>query len=237
MITRLYRPIATAITSKAPHSTPSQSAITFIPQNHVNDTSDNDVINKPIISTNRPLPATPMAGINTALTIGNSFQNAKFKSVESKLCGKIIAMKPYFIDELWSLKNETTINKEQDRNMNTEKTATLKNKIKLLELENKLLKTNKNFTFILLSTFTNKQKFTDTMIQHNSKLSQNFGVSRIIRATKETRKRPHEWHNIIPATKETREQPHEWHNIIPATKETRERPHEWHNTTTKKIPS
>ena len=66
-----------------------------------------------------------MAGINTVLTIGNSFQNAKLKSVESKLCGKIIAMKSYFIYELWSLKNETTINKEQDRNMNTEKNSYL----------------------------------------------------------------------------------------------------------------
>ena len=49
-------------------------------------------------------------------------------------------MKSYFIDDLWLLKNETTINKEQNYNINTEETTTLKIKIKLLELENKFLK-------------------------------------------------------------------------------------------------
>ena len=42
----------------------------------------------------------------------------------------------YFTDELRSLKNERTINKQQDCNMNTEETTTLKNKVKLLELGN-----------------------------------------------------------------------------------------------------
>ena len=84
-----------------------------------------------------------MAGINTTprvLTIRNSSLNAKFESLESKLCGKIIAMKSYFIDELRSLINEATLNKEQNCNISTEETTILKNKIKLLELENKLLK-------------------------------------------------------------------------------------------------
>ena len=40
----------------------------------------------------------------------------------------------YFTDELRSLKNERTINKQQDCNTNTEGKTTLKNKIKLLEL-------------------------------------------------------------------------------------------------------
>ena len=40
--------------------------------------------------------------------------------------------------DLW--KNETTINKKQNCNFNTEETSILKNKIKLLELEKKLLK-------------------------------------------------------------------------------------------------
>ena len=84
-----------------------------------------------------------MAGINTTprvLTIRNSSLNAKFEPLESKLCGKIIAMKSYFIDELRSLINEATLNKEQNCNISTEETTILKNKIKLLELENKLLK-------------------------------------------------------------------------------------------------
>ena len=89
-------------------------------------------------------------------------------------------MKSYFTDELRSLKNETTINKEQDCNINTEETTTLKHKIKLLELENKLLK----------DVIANKQKIIGIILQHNSKLSQNFHVSRIIPVTNEARKQP-----------------------------------------------
>ena len=51
-----------------------------------------------------------------------------------------IFLKSQFIDEFQLLKNKTIINKEQDCNINTEETTTLKNKIKLLELKNKLLK-------------------------------------------------------------------------------------------------
>ena len=173
MINQLYRPIDTAITTKAPHSTYSQSVTSPIAGNHANDTSDNDIINKPIPSINRSLPATSMAGINTTprvLALGNSSLDAKFESLELKLCGKFTAKKSYFIDELRSLKNETTINKEQDCNINNEETTTLKNKIKLLEFEKKLLRDD----------VTNKQKFIDTLLQHNSRLSQNFDISSII---------------------------------------------------------
>ena len=100
------------------------------------------------------------------------------ESLESKLREKIIAMKSYFIDELRLLKNETTINKKQDCNINTEEITTLKNKTKLLELENKLLKDD----------VTNKQKFIDTILEHNSKLNQNFVVSRISPVTHQARK-------------------------------------------------
>ena len=103
-----------------------------------------------------------------------------FNFVEPKLCEKIITMKSYFTDELRSLKNETTINKEQDCNINTEETTTLKHKIKLLELENKLLK----------DVIANKQKIIGIILQRNSKLSQNFHVSRIITVTNEARKQP-----------------------------------------------
>ena len=68
LINQLYSPIDAAITSKATHSTTSQSVISPIAENHVHDTSDNDIvtsvndiINKPIPSMNRSLPATPMA--------------------------------------------------------------------------------------------------------------------------------------------------------------------------------
>ena len=192
LINQLYRPIDTVITSKAPHSTTSQSVISPIAENHVHDTSDNDIvtsvndiINKPIPSINRSFTATLMARINTTprvLTTGNSSLNAKFESLESKLYGKIIAIKSYFKDELRSLKNETTINKEQVYDINTEKTTTLKNKKKLLELENKLLKDD----------ITNKQKFIDTLLQHDSKLSQNFDISSIISIANEAKKQPNE---------------------------------------------
>ena len=62
-----------------------------------------------------------MTGINTTprvLTIGNSSLNTNFESLESKLCEETTAMKSYFIDELPSLINETTINKEQYCNIN-----------------------------------------------------------------------------------------------------------------------
>ena len=51
-----------------------------------------------------------------------------------------------------------------------------------MELENKLLKDDN----------TNKQKFIDTLLQHNSKLSQNFDISSIISVANEARKQPHE---------------------------------------------
>ena len=170
LINQLYRPIDTAITSKAPHSTNSQSVISTIAENHVHDTSDNDIvtsvndiINKPIPSINRSLPATLMCGINTpprVLSTGNSSLNAKFESLESKLYAEIIVIKSYFTDEFRSLKNETTINKEQVCDINTEETTTLKNKIKLLELENKLLKTNKNIIKIKTILLINKNSLT-----------------------------------------------------------------------------
>ena len=116
------------------------------------------------------------------LTTGNSSLNAKFESLESKLYGEIVAIKSYFTDELQWLKNETTIKKEQDCDINIEETNTLKNKIKLLELENKHLK----------GDITNKQKFIDTSLQRNSKLSQNFDISSIISVAIEARKKSHE---------------------------------------------
>ena len=91
-------------------------------------------------------------------------------------------MKSYFIDELPSIKNEITISKVQDCNINTENTITAKYKIKLLELKNKLSKAD----------VTNKQTLIDTILQHNSKISQNYDVSRISPVTHEARKQPPE---------------------------------------------
>ena len=62
-------------------------------------------------------------------------------------------------------KQEAAITKNQDYNQ--DETTALKNRIKLLELENQLLKYD-GF---------NKQKFIDTMLEHNSKLSHNIDVT------------------------------------------------------------
>ena len=47
LINQLYRSIDTILTSKASHSTPSQSIMSPIAENHANEASDNDIINKP----------------------------------------------------------------------------------------------------------------------------------------------------------------------------------------------
>ena len=64
----------------------------------------NDSIKKSIPSSlNRSLSATPIVEPNTTprvLSIGNSSLNAKLEALETKLCGKIMAMKSYFMDEL-----------------------------------------------------------------------------------------------------------------------------------------
>ena len=91
-------------------------------------------------------------------------------------------MKSYFIDELPSLKDEIIISNVQDCNINTENTITVKYKIKLLEPKNKLSKAD----------VTNKQTLIDTILQHNSKISQNYDVSRISPVTHEARKQPPE---------------------------------------------
>ena len=56
---------------------------------------------------NRSLPTTPPTTANTTprlFSIDNSTLNSKLESLESKLHGKIIAMKQFFMDELQSLK-------------------------------------------------------------------------------------------------------------------------------------
>ena len=68
-------------------------------------------------------------------------------------------MKSYFMDELRSLKQESSVTKNRDYNQ--DETTALKNRIKLLELENQLLKYD----------VSNKQKFIDTILEHNSTLN------------------------------------------------------------------
>ena len=164
---------------KTPVSNPSPAQVSPDP---VNDTSIiNDSINKSLNksippSINRSLPPTPIANVNTTprlLSISNSTLNAKLESLESKLYGKIIAMKSYFTNELQSLKNETPGSENKDSDNNFGEKTVVENKIKLLELENKLLKDD----------ISNKQKFIDTVLEHNGNLinNQTSDVTLIIR--------------------------------------------------------
>ena len=95
-------------TSKTPQSTPSQSKTLPAEKSHF--ITINDSINKSIPpSLNRTLPATSFVEPNTTppvLSIGNSSLNAKLEALETKLCGKIMAMKSYFMDELRSCGNK-----------------------------------------------------------------------------------------------------------------------------------
>ena len=85
-----------------------------------------------------PTPIVEPNITSCVLSIGNSSLNAKLEALETKLCRKIIAVKSYFLNELRSLKLKAPVTKKLDYNQH--ETTALKNKIKLLELENQLLK-------------------------------------------------------------------------------------------------
>ena len=103
VINKLYRPIeASNTTSKTPQFTPSQSKAPPAEENYFITISVS--INKSILMPlNRSLPATPFVEPNTiprVLSIGNSSLNANLQALETTLCGRIMAMKSYFMDEL-----------------------------------------------------------------------------------------------------------------------------------------
>ena len=78
-----------------------------------------------------------------------------------------MAMKFHFMDELRFLKQDSPV--ETRRDHNTEVITTLKNRIKLLETENQLLKDD----------VSNKQKFIDTILEFNSKLTHNIDTNTV----------------------------------------------------------
>ena len=119
LIKKLYRPIeASNTTSKTPQSTPSQSNTSPAEEN--NFIAINDSNNKSIPpSLDRSLPATSIVDPNTTshvLPIGNSSLNEKLKRLETKLFGKIMAMKLYLMDEFRCFKQEASITKKRDYN-------------------------------------------------------------------------------------------------------------------------
>ena len=159
MINKYNRPI----NLKSPQ--PTEIPTTAEKVNVVNIRSINDSMNKtfPLLP-NRSLPTTPPTTANTTLfSIDDSTLNSKLESLESKLHGKIVAMKQFFMDELQSLKHETQLSQTMDSCNKFENRNILENKIKMLEFENNLLKND----------ISNKQKFIDTILEHNGKLLNN----------------------------------------------------------------
>ena len=67
---------------------------------------------------------------------------SQLTQLENKLCGKIIAMKSYFMDELHEIHAETVNckNKTKDPTSVDMKVSELQSKIGILEAENRLLK-------------------------------------------------------------------------------------------------
>ena len=129
--------------------------------NVVNTRNINNSLNKtfPLVP-NRSLPATPVPIANTTprlFSIDNVALNSKLESLESKLYGKIVAMKQFLMDELQSLKRETQLSQTIDSCNEFEDRKILENKIKIIEFENNLLKND----------ISNKQKFIDTILEHN----------------------------------------------------------------------
>ena len=111
LINKHNRPINTDTVLTTP--TPPRIETCTVPKNQESQNNDNNdssvsMINRSIATPmNRTLPPTPSAGsnitpINTQrlLFVNSPSLNTKLESLESKLCGKIIAMKSYFIEEL-----------------------------------------------------------------------------------------------------------------------------------------
>ena len=173
LINKHNRPINTDTTLTTP--TPPQVEICTVPENQESQNNGNSIndssvsmINRSIATPmNRTLPPTPSAGsnitpINTQrlLSVNSPSLNTKLESLESKLGGKIMAMKSYFIEELQLLKNNKPTFQMRDFSCNIEEKIAMENKIKLLKTENNLLKDD----------LSNKQKIIDTILMHNSKL-------------------------------------------------------------------
>ena len=102
-------------------------------------------------------PCTPQT-FHWNSVISSSF-SSKLDLPEAKVCGKIMAMKSFFMDELHAIKNES-LKSEKMRNSSTNDdhgtVESLQNKIKLLETKNKLLKDYVKNKQKLISKLTQK---------------------------------------------------------------------------------
>ena len=172
IINENYKPLIT-LSSDSPDFSIIQEYVCITPQ------VDCDVISatmNPVIPT--PISdatiATPNIGSFVTLctlqpfhsnsVISSSF-SSQLDSLEAKLCYKIMAMKSFFMDELQTIKNETLKSakiRNTSNNIDHGTVNSLQTKIKLLENENELLKDD----------IKNKQKLIDSILEHNSNLTQ-----------------------------------------------------------------
>ena len=118
----------------------------------------------PPFSVNTPIPARKINTEKDTLCCPQPINlvNSQLTQLENKLCGKIMAMKSYFMDELHSIRAEIVNckNKIKDPTSVDVKVSELQSKIGILEAENKLLKEN----------CPNKQKLLEVVLEHNSVL-------------------------------------------------------------------
>ena len=106
----------------------------------------------------------PLTQIATpTLSTSNSDFNNSLQQLENKLCGKMMAVKSYLMDEIYNLKKQKQNTSKLEKNteqVNNGLVEELKTKIKLLENEKKLLREEQD----------NNKKIIDTVLHHNTSL-------------------------------------------------------------------
>ena len=97
------------------------------------------------------------------LSTSSSDFNTSLQQLENKLCGKMMSIKSYLMDEIYSLKKQKQISQNSsklDENVEQVDNSLVKIRIKLLENESKLLREDQD----------NNEKFLDTILDHNTSL-------------------------------------------------------------------
>ena len=100
------------------------------------------------------------------LSTSNSDFNTSLQRLENKLCGKMMVVKSYLMDEIYNLKKQQQISQNASKveknaeQVNNGLVEGLKIKIKLLQNENKLLREEQD----------NNKKVIDTILDHNTSL-------------------------------------------------------------------
>ena len=97
------------------------------------------------------------------LSTSSSDFNTSLQQLENKFCGKMMAIKSYLMDEIYSLKKQKQISQNSskfDENIEQVDNNLVKIRIKLLDNESKLLREEQD----------NNEKFLDTILDHNTSL-------------------------------------------------------------------